>query len=286
MPIPAHIEEMRRRQIIPSCTGPKPQTAEKFGFEPTMIAVPISDLVANLLRPCYHRLGLGQDKLFHFDEEPISRRDYWCACFFRRNSGAPRFELRYVHFDTDQDQALDLDNTDLTHSGLIWAAALVPLVVDGKPLSAVQIAQNNYDLRQILGPEADKALRYAYEGWYDEWDERVEKIVLEHEGSGRSFARYYHSVLGLDETGNIHVIQKEAVLPELALRLAHEGIVAAGVLDSGGSCALYDVWMESYLNHNWYFREPRGSILVFQLTSSQRIPEEKPDCWISRRRKA
>lgn len=285
IPIPAHIEEMLSSGMIPSYTAPKSEGAERFGSEASMIAVPISDLVANLLRPCYHCSGLGEYRLFYFDEEPISLRNYWCACFFGKRSDTSGLELRYVRFDRENDQALDVSNGDLAERGLIWAAALVPLVVDGQALSPVEIAQNDYDLGHILGRQAEEAMRYAYQGWFDEWDERVEKVVLEHQNSGKDLAKYYHSILGLDESKNIHLFQVEGALAELAGMLASEGITTAGVLDSGGSCALYDVWMGSYLNHSWYFREPRGSILVFELGSRQRIPQDRPNSWIHRRKK-
>jgi hypothetical protein len=285
MTIPAHLEEMRRIGMIPVHSSLKHEGPDEFGMEASMIAVPIGDSVANLMRPCYHSLGLGKYKLFYLEDEPISTKDYWCVCFFRTKRGKAKLVLDRIRFDAEQDRALSLSKEDLVEQGLVWAASLVPLIANGRALSAVEIAQNNYDLRQIVGRGADEAIRYAYEGWFDQWDARVEKVVSDHIKSGAGFARYYHSILGLDESSNVYLYQIEGTLPDLANTLAREGIVAAGVLDSGGSCALYDVWMGSYLNHNWYFREPRGGILVFELSSYQRIPRSTPDSWFNRRRK-
>ena len=281
--IPVHIEEMRRSGTIPSCPKHRMENGETFGLEPAMLAVPVSDLVANLLRPCFHSSGLGEYKLFFFEEEPIDRKSYWCVCFFRKDNDVGRFNLQWVRFNAAKDQALDLSGNNLSNQGLVWAAALVPLVIGGSPLPAVEIAKNDYDLRQILGRQVDDQIQYVYESWFDEWDVRVEEVVSEHEKKGLPFSVFYHSILGLDKSGNIHIRQIEGTLPDLAKSLAREGIVAAGLLDSGGSCALYDLWMGSYLNHGWYFREPRGSILVFELKSKERIPMDKPNSWIRKR---
>jgi len=282
-PIREHLREMREKNQIPYEALPSLSAAKTFSSEPVMLAVPISDLVANLLRPCFHRDGLGEYRVFHFDAEPIHGRTYWCACFFEQEYEAGRLEFRQVRFDPETDRALDVSGRDLFDEGLAWAAAVVPLVVDGRPLTPVEIAQNDYDLRHIVGRRNERPIRYAYEGWFDDWDKRVEEIVLQHMKASKPFETYYHSVLGLDRYGNIHVRQQEAVLPDLATQLRQEGIIAAGLLDSGGSCALYDVWMASYLNHGWYYREPRGAIIVFELRSSQRIPQDAPGLWIRRR---
>ena len=250
-----------------------------------MIAVSISDLVANLLRPCFHRDGLRSHRLFYLDEEPIHARTYACLCAFAREEGPCRLEFRRVRFDPQADRAVDVAGGDLLEEGLVWAAAVVPLVVDGRALSTSRIARADYDLRQIVGRHHEDPIRYAYQGWFERWDARVEEIVAEHERSGRPFATFYHSVLGIDGAGNVLIRQKEATLPELAGSLASEGMVGAGVLDSGGSPAIYDLWSASYLNHGWYFREPRGAILVFELIHPQRIPEDRPGSWIQRRRK-
>lgn len=270
LPIPAHLRQMREAGALPP-PGPVQTTSSgSFAVEPTMLAVPISDLAANLLRPCFHRDGLGPYRLFHFQGEPIDARTYLCACFFE-GAGSGRLELRRLRFNAAADRAVDLEDRDLLQEGLVWAAAVVPLVVDQRPLSAVQIAQSDYDLRQILGRDDEGPLVYAYSGWFRDWDARVEQVVTEHEREGKPFSLFYHSILALDRAGNVTIRQQEGTLPQLAEDLHREGFAAAGVLDSGGSCALYDVWMESYLNHGWYFREPRGSILVFELKSTQRL---------------
>src|SRR5207245_2248049 len=105
------------------------------------------------------------------------------------------------------------------------------------------------------GRDAESAIRYAYAGWFGEWERRVGEVVAQHRTHGRSFAQFYHSILALDGVGNVAIRQVEGTLPDLAEALARDGFVGAGVLDSGGSCAIYDVWMASYLNHGWYFRE-------------------------------
>jgi hypothetical protein len=283
LPIPTHVRHMRESGTIPSPVFPAGSDSERFGLEASMLAVPISDLVANLLRPFYHRDGFGPHRLFYFMDEPINRREYLCAAFLQEAPGEGRLEILPVRFDVDQERVLDRSGHNLADRGLVWAAAIVPLVAGGNPLSIANIASCNYDLRHVLGREDEQAIQYAYDGWYEKWDERVQEIVQAHQDQGRSFAPYYHSILGVDGSSDIHVFQMEGRLPELALTLAEKGIMNAGILDSGGSCALYDVWMGSYLNHGWYFREPRGSILVFELKSTQRIPEATGDSWFCRR---
>jgi hypothetical protein len=281
--LPDHLAQMRRNGIIPSPTAPRRREGACYGLEPTMLAVPISDLTANLLRPCYQQAGCGPHRLFYFQDEPIRAREYWSVAFLQDNSGAGRLEFLRVHFDADRERVLDRSGADLGARGLVWAAAVVPLVTEGSPLSAPDIASYDYDLRHILGSDGDAALQSAYAAWYEAWDPLVREIVRVHQENGGSFASYYHSILALDRSANLHILQREGRLPELAADLAKEGMVYAGILDSGGSCALHDVWMGSHLNHGWYFREPRGSILVFQLKANQRIPKASKDSWLIRR---
>jgi hypothetical protein len=284
LPIPAHLEEMYRLGIIPNWSGPVRNNSDTYRLESAMIAVPISDLVANLLRPCFHRSGLERYRLFYFEDEPIDRRDYFCACFFHPSAKAGHLQLRQVRFDTVNDSVLDpYSGQDLLEEGLIWAAAIVPLVIDKEPLSALQIAQNDYDLRQLLGRKAEEPIKYAYKGWFDQWNQRVAEVVAQHEREKKPFATFYHSIIAMDEEGQIHIRQQEGALPELAESLKAEGMIAAGILDSGGSCALYDVWVGNYLNHSWYFREARGAIIVFQLNTKLRIPLDEKS-WIHQRK--
>lgn len=274
--IPDHLREMRRVGLIPLLRELQEEEGEVFATEPMMLAVTVSDLTANLLRPAYHRDGLGPHRLFYFDAEPIAERSYFCACFFEPEPAAGgRLELRQVRFDPEADRAVDEQGHDLLTEGLVWAAALVPLVADGQPLPPVEIARHNYDLRQMLGRSESGPTRYAYAGWAHDWDKRVAQVVGTREASGRPFASFYHGLLALDAAGCIHIRQVEGTLPDLAVSLAREGMTAAGLLDSGGSCALYDVWLGSYLNCGWYFREPRGSILVFELKLTQRLSKAR-----------
>lgn len=281
--IAAHLEVMRQKGMLAPAVPAQRQTDAAFVEERVMLAVPISDLAANLLRPCFHRDGLGAHRVFHFIDEPLSKRNYWCICFFAGDNGSGRLEMRRLRFDAEKDCVWDTQGMDLEEAGVEWAAAIVPLVTDGRALSAEEIAINDYDLRQIFGRHANAAIQYAYEGWYTEWENRVRHIVTEYKRSGQCFATFYHSILAMDDNGDIHIRQVEGVLSDLAEALAREGMVAAGVLDSGGSCALYDVWLASYLNHSSYFREARGAVLVFALTSSQRIPSDTSGTWIERR---
>lgn len=286
MPIAEHLAAMLANGILSSPTPLAAHENEVYGTVPQRLAVPISDLVTNLLRPSFHRQGLGKYKLFHLENEPIAVKSYWCTCFWGEASKRRGLEFRKIRFDAEKDLAFDASSGEnLFDAGLTWAAALVPLVIDGRPLSAVEIAQHDYDLRQILGRQAQAATDYIYAGWFDQWNSRVEQAVLQHEKSGRPFEKFYHSILALDQADNIHIWQVHDTLPHLANELATEGMTAAGILDSGGSCALYDVWMKNYLNHGWYFREPRGSILVFELALLARTPKDEADLWIHQRGK-
>jgi hypothetical protein len=278
-----HVEQMRRAGLISLAVPPPAAQRQTHAEERAMIAVGIADLVANLLRPCFHRARLGEDRLFYLEEEPIDERTYDCLCCFAPENGPVRLQFRRVQFDRKADRALDASGSDLLDEGLVWAAALVPLVAGGRPLGPVPIARGDYDLRQIVGRANEDPIRHANQGWFDRWDDRVDEIVSSHEQTGRPWETFYHSVLGLDAAGNVLIRQKEATLPDLANSLASEGIVAAGLLDSGGSSAIYDVWSASYLNHGWYYRRPRGAILLFELRWTRRLPEDWPGLWTQRR---
>jgi len=272
--IPRHIEVMQQQSIILKLSEFQNERGVTFQLFPTMIAVPISDLAANLLRPAFHKNGLGQYKTFFFKDEPITKRNYWCICYFNnKQENNQKFEFCQVHFDTINDTVIDSKtNNDLLNSDLEWAAGIVPLVIDFKPLNPYEIAIHDYDLRQILGRHSTRDIQYIYEGWYDEWESRIKKTIADFEKKNKFYESYYHSILCLDSEKNVYIYQIEGTLPELANMLSREGIQYAGILDSGGSCAIYDDWLKSYLNHGWYFREPRGSILLFELENSERIP--------------
>ena len=273
--IPQHIEEMRKKGMISTVTEPLTINGDTFRTLPVMIAVPISDTVANLLRPCFHINGFGEYKLFHFKNEPIKFKTYWCACFLKDSAENGHLEFRNLRFDSKTDSIMEDSKESLIKNGFVWAAATIPLVINGKSLSPVEIAQNDYDLRQIIGRQEEDKINHIYDGWFKDWEARVKEIVLEHETNGLPFESFYHSILAVDNNKNIHIRQLEGTLPGIAKSLAEEGIHNAGLLDSGGSCAIYDVGLENYLNRSWYYREPRGSILVFQLKSKIRIPESR-----------
>lgn len=281
-PIADHLRQLHREGRI---AAPTPVPGRRYSREPARLVVPISDLVANLLRPCFHRDGLGSARIFSFDGEPLDRKTYTCVSWFEEESGRGALRIHPVVFDRRADTvyAPCAPGITLESLGLVWAAALVPLVVDGEPLSAREIAREDYDLRQILGRDADALIQQAYEGWFDEWDERVDEAVAALEAASGSFACFYHSVIALDRHGRVLIVQREATLPELARTLAADGIFQAGLLDSGGSCAVYDAWAESYINHNWYYREPRGAILLFELTHHLNVPDAERDSWRLRR---
>jgi hypothetical protein len=184
-----------------------------------------------------------------------------------------------IRVDPAADSVFSVDGDDLAAKGLLWAATLVPLVKDSRPMSPAEIALDDYDLRQIFGRQAEEEINHAYAGWYADWSSRVAALTQDHIQRGRPFAVFYHSILALDCNGLIRILQLDGTLPELAESLAADGIVAAGLLDSGGSCALYDPWLGGYLNHGWYYREPRGAVLVFELKTRERIPEPRPGQW-------
>ncbi|MBN2411105.1 hypothetical protein JXQ31_05380 [candidate division KSB1 bacterium] len=274
IPIARHIEIMQQQNLIPQISPDNTENGENFHSLPTMLAVPISDLVANLIRPSFHKDGLGNFRTFFFKDEPVSQRSYWCICYLNnKHDNSKKLEIRKLNFDGKNDTVSDCNNkTDLIESGLEWAAGIVPLVIDNKPLNAHEIAVHDYDLRQILGRDSTGDIQYIYEGWYNEWESRIQKVIADFTKQNKSFESFYHSILCLDSDKNVYIYQLEGALPELAQKLVQEGIQYAGLLDSGGSCAIYDAWLKCYLNHGWYYREPRGSILLFELDNSERIP--------------
>lgn len=282
--IPEHVAQLRSITELANANSVCVENGEEFSLEPAMICVPISDLTANLLRPCYHRDGFGTKRIHCFAGEPSASTTYSCICCIDcSQSGSCRLEIRELVFDTGSDSVRPADDQPFVQADLLWAAAVVPLVKNGEALSASEIAKRNYDLRQILGRHAESEIQHAYAGWFDEWNQRVDDAVSMHESLNREFASFYHSIIAIDEDGNIRIMQQDGALPDLAVSLQQAGIRAAGLLDSGGSCAIYDVWMASYLNHGWYFREPRGAVLLFVLETNQKLPKPRHDSWLRRR---
>jgi len=281
--IPQHLKQMRDEGTIPRAGAAEGHANLSYAVEPAMFVLPISDLVANLLRPCFHSAGLGDHNLFHFQDEPIATRTYFCACFFREGDTG-RLDMKEVRFDPETDRAFDSSGKDLMEEGLVWAAAVIPLVREGVALPASEIACNVYDLRQIFGRNAVDKIRYAYEGWHDQWDGRVTELLEDPRNDATRSSAFYHSILSLDDSGAIGIHQMEGDLCEISQSLQAKGVQCAGLLDSGGSCALYDVARESFLNHSWYYREPRGAVIVFQLTADERIPEAQAGSWMRRRK--
>jgi hypothetical protein len=280
--IAAHLEILRAKGAIPKT---KPLTSrsdkESFSAEPSLLAVPISDLVANLLRPCYHKDKLGAYRIFFFKDEPIKDRRYFCI--YTKQQTLQKQELCFGHLKFDLERDRVTDENDMELDDIIWAAALVPLVVDQRALSSFEIAVNDYDLRQILGRDAEDEIRRAYDGWYGKWNANIAKTMEDWDRNQKSYSVFYHSIIAVDGNGCIHIFQQEGALPIIANELVKQGIVAAGLLDSGGSCCLYDPWMASYLNQCRYYREKRGAILVFELKSNQWIPVNENGSWLQRR---
>src|SRR5713226_7173711 len=64
---------------------------------------------------------------------------------------------------------------------------------------------------------------HAYAGWFEDWDDRIAWLLRAHMDSGRPFGVYYHSILALDRTGAIQILQVDGDLPALAESLAAKG---------------------------------------------------------------
>jgi len=253
--------------------------SDSFDLQPAQIVVPVSDVTANLLRPCYSRQRLGRWRTFFLEDEPIDRTAYWALCLFQEENGIREMRFVDLSFDVKSDTVRSMEGRDLSTQGLEWAVALVPLVKDGAAVPIVNIAMADYDLRQVFGRTSEQEIRWVYEGWYEKWEERIAELVAEYQERKRKFEVFYHSVLALDGSGTIQILQVDATLSQLAEDLARAGIVSAGLLDSGGSCALFDPWLKGYLNHGWYFREARGAILCFELRATERLPKSAASAW-------
>jgi hypothetical protein len=281
--IPEHLARLRAAKSF-SEPVPKASDQGEFMLEPYRLVITASDLVANLLRPAFHQGGLGGSRVFYLQDEPIDRHSYLCLTCQRAN-GNSRLDLQRLRFDVQADSARDAAGADLAAAGLEWAAAVVPLVEEGQALSATQIAQHDYDLRQILGRQMTEAMIPAYEGWFNDWDRHVAEAVAEHERRKLPYEVFYHNIVAIDGAGRITIVQFDTSLPAAAAMLAERGMVAAGVLDSGGSCAVYDVWLDAYLNHGWYFRQPRGAVITLEFAFPQRLPHPLAGSWVDRRGK-
>jgi hypothetical protein len=267
-----HSDAMGFGYVSPSLTLEGP---DKFHLMQSVIAVSVSDIASNLLRPCFSVEPFGQDKrAFFFEDEPIEDRQYWAACYFECPGELPPLRFCNVTFKLDPDRIYSADGEDLVPLKLKWAMCLVPLVRKSAAVPLVEIAQNDYDLRHIFGRNASEDYFTPYRPgvWFNKWDEEVAARTAQYLENGLRPEVYYHSALAVDASGNIRIYQCDSALDKLAELIAWDGMVAAGLLDSGGSCALYDPWLRGYLNHGWYYREPRGAALAFQLNSYERIP--------------
>jgi hypothetical protein len=276
--IERHVDHLREQGEL---SPPQPGADEggAFQVEPYRLVVPISDLTANLLRPCYHARAFGQPRVFGFADEPFAEQRYFSLACQQGSDGSHQLSLGRFEYDLKHDAPKPHE------SHLLWLAGLVPLVEDGRALPAQEIAVHDYDLRQLVGRKPSPALLAAYAEWPKHWQERVRELIAEHEASHQPFASFYHSAIGCKSDGAWHLIQREATLPELARDLAEMGLVSAGLLDSGGSVALYDVWLGTFLSHSWYYRQPRGAVLLLEMNLPQRIPAERPESWRHQPRK-
>ncbi len=280
IPAGEHVAQMGRAGLLAPPSAVVEQGNDRFRLEPARLVVPISDLVANLLRPCFHRDGLGPYRVFCFQGEPLDRKTYFSACYFSpQGPSRGRLELRRTRFDKETDRALAADGEDLAGRGLVWAAALVPLVVDGRPLNPVAIAREDYDLRQILGRDSEAEIQDAYRGWFAEWDARVAQAVQRHRQRGRPFGSFYHSVLASDPDNGVHIYQMEGRLPEIAETLAKDGMRDAGLLDSGGSCAVRPL-DRRILEPQLVLPRTAGAVLVFGLDTTLRVPADPSNSWL------
>ncbi len=283
--IPEHFTKLDLKNLKTLVKSNQLQSNGRYCEVNSIFAIPISDLTSNLLRPSFNKNKFGSTKyrIFFLKDEPINDQNYWCVCYYQR-SGINGIEFRNLKFDILKDTVFDTKNPDIDlvlDYGLIWAAAIVPLVIDNKPLSATDIAVHDYDLRQILGRNESEAVKFCYKGWFSKWNERVRLIVQQHQETRKPFASFYHSIIAISEKGDLHIKQLEGTLPAIANKLSSKGFQAAGLLDSGGSCAIYDRWLSGYLNHGWYFRPKRGSIIVLELKRKDRIPIDSSEHWIN-----
>jgi hypothetical protein len=250
-----------------------------FQVEPYRMVVPISDVTANLLRPCYHARAFGKPRVFGFADEPFAEQRYFSLACQQGADGSDHLSLGRFTYDIEHDVP------EPHEPSLLWVAGLVPLVEDGRALAAQEIAVHDYDLRQFVGRKPTPAILAAYADWPKHWPERVRQLIGEQKASQQPIASFYHSAIGCTTDGAWHLIQREATLPDLARDLAQLGLVSAGLLDSGGSVALYDAWLDTFLSHSWYYRQPRGAVLLLEMNLPQRIPAERRESWRHQRRK-
>jgi hypothetical protein len=228
-----------------------------------VVAVPFSDLSANLLRPSWARHA--HPPLFHFSGEPLEEAPYHAlACFGvdeRRT-----LAIRSVTLTRD-DRVLDADTgEDLGEQGLLWAGCSAPLVRHGECVSDQVIARHEYDLRHLLPPEvADSTLAL----WLDRprfhaaLDSAIRTVAAR--------PAWYHSALGLAASGDLIVLQKFATLQQIAMDLKELGAVDALLLDSGGSCGVWTSFARTWISRGWYFRPARGAVLLVRLHGEQRV---------------
>lgn len=259
-----------------------------------VIALPISDLTANPLRPHYdasispEQLGGYSDgsdtRLFYLEDEPIGEVPY-TLLFSYEERGQTRLAIHH-EVKVEPNGSLPDKIPQATLEGLNWWAACPPLLMGGQHYLD-RYTLLDYDLRHVFGfpesfskgsearSEKEKELLDMYQqSSFPNWGKWCDLVRQKLRGL-QSYETGYHAALGISGRELI-VVHRITTIPNLAEELRSLGAQDAVLLDSGGSCAIWANWANGgdagVLASAWNFRPPRGAV-IFLVLKGKRFPQ-------------
>lgn len=249
-----------------------------------VLAVAVSDLTANPLRPHYDATSDDPRRsLFFLADEPIGQVPYTLLICYQHQG---RIRLGIQHdVQVGEDGALPDSMPAEMRNGLRYWMACPPLLINGQhDLEAFCL--RDYDLRHVFGFRSHfKEFGYRSEQKYLEELYKVYELFPDWERWCAAIGERlktlpkpetcYHAALGLSEQ-ELLVIHRTCTIPELAEELRRLGAGEAVLLDSGGSCAIWANWVNGnrggVLASAWNFREARGAVLFIILKGERGLP--------------
>lgn len=177
---------------------------------------------------------------FHLKTEPVTERTYSCLTWHADG----RLGIESVQFrpaGDDYRPYRQSDGDDLADK-IDWCTYGQQILRDGTPVDIEEVIHQFYDIRHALSfpttiPEQEEELRGLYEGYPDNFEERVLRAWR----SGRPRSRYFHNVVGL-APDNVIILQRHGTIEEFAQWLLELGAQDGLILDNGGSVFTWAWW--------------------------------------------
>lgn len=204
-------------------------------------------------------------RVYCLAEEPFTERTYSCFIVPKRGNSI----IRNIRFN-EHEYILN-DSGQNISDDTAWCNYGQQIVIDGKPIPLEEIIEQFYDVKHIFdlidyGKRAEKDVKIMNEVYHnypkDFKSNMINKLV-----SGYPRAKYYHSTLGVDESG-IVLYCHEDTIEGLSKRLVDRGVKDSIILDQGGSVGLWTSWLHpngGFLNASSYFRPERISTIAIVL---------------------